>query len=79
MMLYEISTGRPYFGGKTPNTVTKLLCADSFEADVNEVPDSKLRDLISKLLVLDPKKRLDITGFLVHSYFITTGFGPYSF
>lgn len=78
-MLYEISTGRPYFGDKTPSTVTKLLCADSFEADVTEVSDSKLRDLISKLLVLDPKERLDITGYLLHPYFITTGFGPYSF
>ena len=79
MMLYEISTGRPYFGDKTPSTVTKLLCADSFEADVTEVSDSNLRDLISKLLVLDPKERLDITGYLLHPYFITTGFGPYSF
>ncbi|KAL7489571.1 hypothetical protein ACHAW6_015223 [Cyclotella cf. meneghiniana] len=79
MMLYELSTGKAFFDKKSPSQVTKLLCSDSFEADVSDVPDGKLRDLIGKCLSLDPRKRPDITGFLLHPYFITTGFGPISF
>jgi serine/threonine protein kinase len=79
MMLYELSSGTAYFGKKSPSIVTKLLCADSFEVDVSKVPDVKLRDLIGKCLSLDPKKRPDITGFLLHPYFLTSGFGPISF
>ncbi|KAL3809304.1 hypothetical protein ACHAXA_009428 [Cyclostephanos tholiformis] len=79
MMLYELSTGKPYFGNKSPSVVTRELCADTFVADVSEVPDAKLRDLIGKCLSLQPGRRPDITGFLLHPYFITTGFGPYSF
>eukprot|EP00581_Thalassiosira_minuscula_P017471 CAMPEP_0183731126 /NCGR_PEP_ID=MMETSP0737-20130205/34540_1 /TAXON_ID=385413 /ORGANISM="Thalassiosira miniscula, Strain CCMP1093" /LENGTH=522 /DNA_ID=CAMNT_0025963787 /DNA_START=144 /DNA_END=1712 /DNA_ORIENTATION=+ len=79
MMLYELSTGKPYFEKKSPNIVTKLLCEDTFGADVSAVPDAKLRDLIAKCLSLDPRKRPDITGFLLHPYFLTTGIGPISF
>jgi serine/threonine protein kinase len=79
MMLYELSTGTAYFDKKSPSIVTKLLCADTFEVDVSKVPDDKFRDLIGKCLSLDPRKRPDITGFLLHPYFLTTGFGPISF
>ena len=79
MMLYELSTGKAYFDKRSPSQVTKLLCSDAFEADVSAVPDGKLRDLISKCLSLDPKTRPDITGFLLHPYFITSGIGPISF
>lgn len=79
MMLYELSTGTAYFDKKSPSIVTKLLCADTFEVDVSKVPDEKLRDLIGKCLSLDPRKRPDITGFLLHPYFLTSGIGPISF
>ena len=79
MMLYELSTGVPYFGKKGASVVTKELCQDSFEIDVSAVPDAKLRDLIGNCLNLDPKKRPDITGFLLHPYFVTSGIGPFSF
>ena len=79
MMLYELSTGNAYFQKRSPSQVTKLMCSDTFEADVSNVPDGRLRDLIGKCLSLDPRKRPDITGFLLHPYFITTGFGPISF
>ena len=79
MMLYELSTGNPYFGKKSPSQVTKLMCSEDFAAELGDVPDAKLRDLIGKCLSLDPRKRPDITGFLLHPFFITTGFGPISF
>ena len=79
MMLYELSTGKAYFDKKSPSQVTKLLCSEDFVAAVDDVPDAKLRDLIAKCLSLDPQRRPDITGFLLHPYFITTGIGPISF
>jgi len=79
MMLYELSTGKAYFGKKSPSQVTKLLCSDDFQAELGDVTDAKLKDLIGKCLELDPRKRPDITGFLLHPYFITTGIGPISF
>jgi hypothetical protein len=79
MMLYELSTGKAYFDKKGPSQVTKLLCTDTFEADVSAVPDEKLRDLIGNCLNLDPRKRPDITGFLLHPYFLLSGIGPISF
>eukprot|EP00584_Thalassiosira_punctigera_P007176 CAMPEP_0172536498 /NCGR_PEP_ID=MMETSP1067-20121228/8254_1 /TAXON_ID=265564 ORGANISM="Thalassiosira punctigera, Strain Tpunct2005C2" /NCGR_SAMPLE_ID=MMETSP1067 /ASSEMBLY_ACC=CAM_ASM_000444 /LENGTH=536 /DNA_ID=CAMNT_0013321587 /DNA_START=68 /DNA_END=1678 /DNA_ORIENTATION=- len=79
IMLYELSTGQPYFQKKSPSIVTRLLCDNAFEVDVSGVPDAKLRDLIGKCLSLEPGRRPDITGFLLHPYFITTGFGPISF
>jgi hypothetical protein len=77
MMLYELSTGSPYF--KKGSNVAKILCSDDFTVDVSNVADAKLRDLIGKCLDMDPRKRPDITGFLLHPYFITTGIGPFSF
>lgn len=77
MMLYELSTGSPYF--KKGSNVAKELCSNGFTVDVSNVPDAKLRDLIGNCLNMDPKKRPDITGFLLHPYFITTGIGPFSF
>lgn len=79
MMMYELSTGVEYFSGQSPSQVTKMLCAADFSVDVSDVPDEKLRDLIAKCLDLNPKKRPDITGFLLHPYFLTTGIGPISF
>ena len=79
MMLYELSTGKAYFDRKSPSQVTKLLCSETFEADVSAVADGKLKDLIGKCLSLDPKKRPDIIGFLLHPFFITSGIGPISF
>lgn len=77
MMMYELSTGSPYF--KKGSNVAKIVCSDDFKVDVSNVPDAKLRGLIENCLSLDQRKRPDITGFLLHPYFITTGFGPFSF
>lgn len=80
MMLYELSTGRAYFEGRSPVTITKTLSSSIFEADVSKVEDNKLlRDLIRECLNVNPKKRPSITQFLLHPYFITSGIGPISF
>jgi serine/threonine protein kinase len=78
MLLYELSTGKTYFDGKSPAQITKILRAPSFEPDVSSVPDGRLRDLIKQCLVLNPDKRPGITQILLHPYFLTTGIGPIS-
>ena len=78
MLMYELSTGRTYFEGKSPAQITKILRAPSFDPDVSDVPDGRLRDLIKQCLVLNPDKRPGITQILLHPYFLTTGIGPIS-
>ena len=76
---FEANSGGVYKTNKPPREVTKLLCSEGFEVDVSAVPDKKLRDLIGQCLSLEPRRRPDITGFLLHPFFITTGIGPLSF
>jgi len=78
MLLYELSTGKTYFAGKSPPQITKVLRSPGFEADVSAVPDNRLRDLIQQCLNCNPDKRPGITQVLLHPYFLTTGIGPLS-
>lgn len=79
MMLFEISTGSPYFFLKPPSVVTKTLSTPSFKPNVKAIQDLKLRNLVEKCLSIDPNNRPTITQFLLHPYFTTTGIGPFSF
>jgi serine/threonine protein kinase len=79
MLLYEVSTGRGYFDGKSPVQITKLLKAGPpIEIDDVDI-DPRLRDLMRQCLQLDPRKRPNIAQVLLHPYFLTSGFGPWSF
>ena len=79
MMMYELTTGKSYFGNKTPAQITKSLQYGVFEADVSVVSDPKLRDLIEQCLQTNPRKRPSATNLLLHPYFITSGIGPFGF
>lgn len=79
MMLYELSTGVPYFGTKSSLAITKILRAEGFTVNTSKVKDDKLRDLIQQCLSINPNARPDITQFLLHPFFTTTGIGPFSF
>jgi len=79
MMLYELSTGTPYFENKSPVTITKILPSEGFTIDVSKVENEKLRDLIEQLLNIDPNKRPDINQYFMHPFFTTTGIGGFSF
>jgi hypothetical protein len=79
MMLYELSTGKPYFSNKSGTVITTTLRNPAFVADVSAVEDARLRDLVGKCLKRDPEKRPSIIEFLLHPYFVTSGFGRWSF
>jgi len=79
MMLYELSTGTPYFENKSPVTITKILPSEGFTIDVNKVENEKLRDLIEQLLTINPNRRPDINQYFMHPFFTTTGIGGFSF
>ena len=82
MLLYELAAGKGYFDGKSPLVITRELRKGP-EIDLSlldeERADANLKDLISKCLQLDPKKRPSIVQVLLHPYFLTTGLGPISF
>ena len=73
MMLYELTTGRPYFDGKSPAQITMSLQYE-FEPDLSAVSDDKLQDLIRQCLQYDPKKRPGVAQLLLHPYFLTSAF-----
>jgi serine/threonine protein kinase len=79
MLLYEVSTGRGYFDGKSPVQITKILkTGPTIELDDVDI-DPRLRDLMRQCLQLEPRKRPNIAQVLLHPYFLTSGFGPWSF
>mmetsp|Transcript_17817 Transcript_17817/g.25075 ORF Transcript_17817/g.25075 Transcript_17817/m.25075 type:complete len:487 (-) Transcript_17817:116-1576(-) len=79
VLLYELSTGKAYFGKKSPSQITQTVRSAGFEIDVGPVQDEKLKDLITQCCQIEPKKRPSITQILFHPYFLTTGIGPFAF
>jgi hypothetical protein len=82
MFLYQLDTGRGYFGNKNPNDIIKVLAASRnrgngrvFTPDFSAVNDSQLRNLIVSLCANDPKRRPRIIQVLLHPYFITSSAG----
>jgi hypothetical protein len=76
MMMLELATGRGYFDGKNPATITKILRDTDQPIDLDSVDcDPKLKDLISRCLQRNPRKRPNLAQILLHPYFIT---GPLS-
>jgi len=80
MLMYELSTGESYFSDKSPSQITKTLGnVKNLRIDLSAVKDRRLKDLISKCLQKNPKKRPTINQILIHPYFVSTGIGPFSF
>jgi len=86
MLLYEMATGRCYYGKKTPTQMTQFLAQLSREdkkkkdwMDLSLIQDGNLKDLIAQCTLLDPVKRPNITQILLHPYFLTSGVGPFGF
>ena len=80
MMMLELATGGGYFDGKNPAQITKMLRDFSLYEDrldvsayTDEIEDEKLKDLISRCLSTDPKKRPSSAQVLIHPYFLAAG------
>ncbi|CAB9502083.1 protein kinase PAK 3 [Seminavis robusta] len=80
MMCYEMATGAGYFDNKSPIQITRALSnMESFEVPDDVELDGRMKSLIEDCLQVDPKKRPSTAQVLLHPYFLTTGFGPFSF
>lgn len=81
MLMLELSTGRGYFDRKTPAQITKEL-RDMDDAklatDLEDYEcDEKLKDLITRCLQKDSKKRPNTAQILMHPYFLAGN--PFAF
>ena len=65
-MLYEMIFGHPPWTGKNFESLFKSIEKDSLKFPEKNEVDKKLKDLISKMLVIDQDKRLDLEGVLQH-------------
>lgn len=79
MMLYELSTGKCYFEGRSPSAMTQMLASDVLEPDVSAVEDKNLRGLVEWCLNVNPRKRPSVAQVWLHPYFVTSGIGSISF
>jgi serine/threonine protein kinase len=70
ILLYELGTGRQYFSGMIPKQITKALTSKDFAADVSDIKDSDLKDLIEKCLKINPEERPNIEQVLQHPYLL---------
>jgi serine/threonine protein kinase len=63
--------GHVPFSGSDEECVAKKICYDDLEFDDEnwEVRSKKVIDLIDKVLVKDPSKRINIDEFLKHPWF----------
>lgn len=73
VFMYELCTGSSQFDGKTPIEITKYL--PDYQPTLDDIPDARMKDLISQCLQKDPKKRPSSTQVLLHPYFLTTKLG----
>lgn len=67
IVLYQLNTKSPPFTGTTNRDICWSIIYSEPEYDVPMPED--LKDLIKKLLVKDPKKRLNLKGVKSHKYF----------
>ena len=59
-LIYEMITGKAPFDHKNRKTLFDMINAGCYK--LNLIPDAKARDIISKLLVVNPTARLGANG-----------------
>lgn len=59
-LIYEMLSGHPPFQSKVPEELYRLICAGNFK--ISSKLDERAKDLIKKLLVINPQQRLGVNG-----------------
>ena len=67
VLLYELVYKKPPFGGRTPHQVLTKMQTEGPQFD-NKI-DPEIKDLITKILVLDPNRRIKLKEIKNHPYF----------
>ena len=71
VMMYILLSGYPPFNGETEEEVFERICKDKVDLNIPELKhvSKYCKDLISKLLEKDPKKRIKASEALEHDFF----------
>ena len=71
VILYLLITGHTPFNGSNPQELLENVLEESYTMDDHEWKDysSNARDMVSKLLIKDPSKRLTASEALKHPWF----------
>lgn len=67
IIIYEMYTGETPFERYDSRTTKKMI--ELAHVDLTRIKDTKLLDLLSKMLVADHTKRISLVDILVHKYF----------
>ena len=78
VLLYVMICGRPPFAGSDDNKVMTSISRGDFEFIIDDWGDKspEVQDLIRKLLVLEPRKRLSAKDALEHAWVQRTTVSP---
>lgn len=72
MFLYELSTGKGFYDGKSLKYITKMLAGalPGYKPTLDNIPDKNLADLAARCLETDPSKRPSVAEIFRHPYFL---------
>jgi calcium-dependent protein kinase len=73
--VYIVLSGTPPFNGNSDSEIMKKVKAGKYSFDIPEFKNisEKARDFISKLLTVDPEKRVSAEQALQHSWILEMG------
>jgi aurora kinase len=72
VLLFEMLVGRPPFVGESPQQVSEHICNGQFQLPAETISNGPA-EIISKLLVVDQKRRLPLTTILSHPWVESLG------
>ena len=72
VLVYIILTGTPPFNGNSDAEIMKKVAAGKYSLDIPELSNAseKAKDFISKLLTVDPAKRISAEQALQHPFIV---------
>ena len=70
VIMYILLTGSPPFDGKNDNDILKVVKAGKYSTTINEFKwlSADAKDLIKRMLTMDPKSRISAEEALEHNW-----------